>query len=147
MISVLVSERKQRNLVNPPTPTLVRLGAYVLISERSDRRMNNEYWIITFHPPGGEQIPVGVLALHSGSDTAELHLRSDLHQIASGDDLAVLQGLPGMFADEASTAGARGALRRWAETLSHSVRIAGPFESDASSARAIWEQRTARTGS
>jgi hypothetical protein len=102
--------------------------------------MSTEYWIITFHPPGGEQIPVGVLALLSGSDTAEIHLRSDLDRIASGADLAILRGLPVMFADEASTVGARGALRRWAGTLSHAVRIDGPFETGKSSASAIWAQ-------
>jgi hypothetical protein len=102
--------------------------------------MNNQYWIITFHAPRGAQIPVGVLALHSGSDRAEIHLRSDLDQIASGDDLLVLRGLPQMFAAEAATTGARGALQHWEAMLSHVVRIDGPFETDRSSASTIWAQ-------
>ena len=104
-----------------------------------------EYWIITFHPSEDMQFPVGVLALPSGSETVDIHLRPDLHQIASGDHLAVLEGLPGMFADAAASVDARTVIRRWAETLSHSVRISGPFESDASSARAIWAQQEYRT--
>jgi hypothetical protein len=33
-----------------------------------------------------------------------------------------------MLADEAASISAKRALQRWAETLSHAVRIDGPFE-------------------
>jgi hypothetical protein len=106
--------------------------------------MSTEYWIITYHPPGAPQIPVGVLAIHSGSDSADVYMRSQLDQVATGDDLLVLRGLPVMFADEAASVGARRALERWTDTLSHAVRIDGPFESNEPSAGAIWAQSVER---
>jgi hypothetical protein len=108
--------------------------------------MSTEYWIITLHPPRSPQIPVGVLALLSGSDTLEIYFRSDLDHVASGDDLLVLQEFPIVLAEEAAAVGARRALQRWTEMLSHSVRIDGPFESDASSASVIWSQKEERLG-
>jgi hypothetical protein len=101
--------------------------------------MSTEYWIISFHPPESPQVPIGVLAIISGSDT-EVYLRPDLDQVATGGDLLVLRELSVMFADEAASVCARRALQRWAETLSHAVRIDGPFDSNAPSASAIWTQ-------
>lgn len=91
--------------------------------------MTCSWLLILYSPPGGCAVPFGIALLVPQTDTLHFQFREDTDFIAP-DDVEIIGAMGAAFRQYATDTGA-GVVFRWMmDTLSNTVAVEGPFETE-----------------